>query len=115
MQKCANPPNHLIKGRKTVCIQSVAYNPIKMRVLCISTKSPFFKSQGGVAFSNASLSYCSCFGGGRASLDPNNERGVEHACCCEKEGREEEGEKGREEEGREEEEEEINQIDLRSI
>ena len=34
-----------------------------MRVLCISTKMPFFKSQGGVAFSNASLSYCSCFGG----------------------------------------------------
>jgi hypothetical protein len=54
-------------------------------------------------------------GGGRASLDPNNERGVEHACYCEKEGREEEeGEKGHEEEGREEEE-EINQIDLRSI
>ncbi len=54
-------------------------------------------------------------GGGRASLDPNNERGVEHACYCEKEGREEESQEGREEEGREEEEEEINQIDLRSI
>ena len=54
-------------------------------------------------------------GGGRASLDPNNERGVEHACYCEKEGREEEGEEGHEEEGRQEEEEEINQIDLRSI
>ena len=54
-------------------------------------------------------------GGGRASLDPNNERGVEHACDCEKEGREEEeGQVGDEEEGRQEEE-EINQIDLRSI
>ena len=54
-------------------------------------------------------------GGGRASLDPNNERGVEHACYCEKEGREEEeGEEGDEEEGRQEEE-EISQIDLRSI
>ena len=34
-----------------------------MRVLCTSAKTRFFKSQGGVAFSNASLSYCSCFGG----------------------------------------------------
>lgn len=34
-----------------------------MRVLCISGKQATFKSQGGFAFSNASLSYCWRFGG----------------------------------------------------
>ena len=36
-----------------------------------------------------------------------NDRGVEHACYCEKEGREEESQEGDEEEGRQEEEEEV--------
>jgi hypothetical protein len=34
-----------------------------MRVLCNFEKSATFKSQGGFAISNASLSYCSRFGG----------------------------------------------------
>jgi hypothetical protein len=41
-----------------------------MGVSCISLKTGLFKSQGAVAFQNASNSYCSRFGERRESLGP---------------------------------------------
>ena len=41
-----------------------------MRVSCTSRFFSIFKSQGGVAFQNASNSYCWCFGGRPESFGP---------------------------------------------
>jgi hypothetical protein len=41
-----------------------------MGISCISRKTGIFKSQGRVAFQNASNSYCSRFGGRRESFRP---------------------------------------------
>jgi hypothetical protein len=44
-------------------VQNSVNNPIKMGLIRISVKNRFGKSQGGVAFIKASLSYCWRFGG----------------------------------------------------